>query len=101
MAGSKVTLPLLFGLILFAATGTDSSTTTVQKRDVASVIQQKFAEFRDNCFPRGSGHGCRCSTTDSVGKESVNTFDNDEECKKPVECECINGVMSESYLPTP
>jgi len=56
----------------------------IHKRDTASVIQEKFSNFRENCFPRGSG-GCKCTLKDSSGNEEVSTFNTDDECKKPVE----------------
>ncbi|KAI1726334.1 Conserved Cysteine/Glycine domain protein [Ditylenchus destructor] len=59
--------------------------TAENKKSLNEEITKKFANFRENCFPRGSGHGCKCTTTDSNGQEEVITFGTDDKCKKPVE----------------
>jgi hypothetical protein len=52
------------------------------KRDAASEVHERFANFRDNCFPRGSGQGCRCTSTIN-GKEETKLFETSAECNKP------------------
>ncbi|KAE9550012.1 hypothetical protein FO519_006780 [Halicephalobus sp. NKZ332] len=62
-----------------------SSAFVHQKRDTAALIKDKFEDFREGCFPRGSGKGCSCTTKSNDGSEVVNTFSDDSECKKSVE----------------
>jgi hypothetical protein len=45
-------------------------------------MHERFANFRENCFPRGSGQGCRCTTTVN-GKEETKLFETSAECQKP------------------
>jgi len=59
--------------------------TAENKKALNAEIKQKFGGFRENCFPRGSGHGCTCSVTNAHGREETVQFDTDEKCKKPVE----------------
>jgi len=74
----------LLSSLLLCALFCLSAGSVVRKRDTASVIQEKFANFREDCFPRGSG-GCKCTVKDSAGHEEITTFPTDDECKKPVE----------------
>lgn len=77
--------------------------TAENKQKVNVEIKEKFKDFRDNCFPRGSGHGCTCSVTDASGREDSVTFDTDEKCKKPVEVQTaenkkqLNDEFKEKY----
>jgi len=59
----------------------------IQKRDTSAVVRGTFADFRENCFPRGSLHGCKCTVTDKEGQDEIITFSSNEKCKKPVEIE--------------
>uniref|UniRef100_A0A915DIX9 Uncharacterized protein n=1 Tax=Ditylenchus dipsaci TaxID=166011 RepID=A0A915DIX9_9BILA len=56
--------------------------TAENKKALNEQITRKYANFRDNCFPRGSGSGCRCSTTNSLGQEETISFDTDDKCNK-------------------
>lgn len=58
---------------------------SVEKRDTATLIKEKFGDFKDNCYPRGSANGCRCTIEAANGAQAIQTFDNDEQCRKPVE----------------
>ena len=59
--------------------------TAENKKKVNEEIQQKYGNFRPNCFARGSGKGCSCSVRGAAGEEEVKYFDKDEDCKKPIE----------------
>lgn len=48
-------------------------------------MKSQFGDFKENCFPRGSLHGCKCTVTTLDGTEEVKTYDSDADCKKPVE----------------
>jgi len=70
--------------VIFVAclVGALCSAANIQRRDAASEMHERFANFRDNCFPRGSGQGCRCTTTVN-GKEETKVFETVAECQKP------------------
>jgi hypothetical protein len=72
---------------------------TVDKRDTAAVIREKFGDFKDNCFPRGSVNGCKCTIKKTDGAEEVQTFDGDEQCRKPIEVQTAENkqAMNEEF----
>lgn len=68
-----------FGLFLIA------QFQVIQKRDTSALIKEKFGDFKDGCFPRGSSNGCTCTAKNLDGSEATHTFNTDVECKKPIE----------------
>uniref|UniRef100_A0A914E5C7 Uncharacterized protein n=1 Tax=Acrobeloides nanus TaxID=290746 RepID=A0A914E5C7_9BILA len=90
------------------------SALNLQKRDTAQLIKNKFEDFKENCFPRGSLDGCKCTIKSSDGTEEIKTYDSDTECKKPVEIQTMEnkaelnkefeqkyGNMKENCFPRP
>uniref|UniRef100_A0A915D8V6 Uncharacterized protein n=1 Tax=Ditylenchus dipsaci TaxID=166011 RepID=A0A915D8V6_9BILA len=61
----------LLPLICLAFVGANA--VAPQKRDTSVLMKDQFADFRENCFPRGSLHGCKCTVTDKQGQEEIIT----------------------------
>jgi len=78
-------LQFIIACILILASSVRSS--PYEKRDTSVLVKNKFGDFRENCFPRGSGHGCVCKVTDASGSEENIQFNDDNQCRKPVEIE--------------
>jgi len=53
------------------------------QRDVPSEIKSKYGNFRENCFPKATGHGCTCKV--GLNGEETVQFTEDEKCKTPQE----------------
>jgi len=58
------------------------------RRDTAAVIESRYGDFKENCFPRPSG-GCNCNEKDQTGSEQVKKYDTDGDCKLPVEIQTV------------
>uniref|UniRef100_A0A7E4ZY21 Thyroglobulin type-1 domain-containing protein n=1 Tax=Panagrellus redivivus TaxID=6233 RepID=A0A7E4ZY21_PANRE len=59
----------------------DVDAATVENaRKVKEELLQKYANLRDNCFPRPKS-GCRCNEKDSEGNEIVARYDTNAECQ--------------------
>ncbi|VDK20924.1 unnamed protein product [Anisakis simplex] len=43
----------------------------------------RYGDFKEECFPRPSG-GCSCNIKDAQGRQSVQSFSDDQECKIPI-----------------
>jgi len=54
--------------------------TAANKAAVNAEIEEKFGDFKENCFPRPSG-GCKCNEQDGDGNDVVAKYDTDAECK--------------------
>ena len=65
--------------------------TASNKADVNAEIEEKFGDFKENCFPKPSG-GCSCNEKDADGNEVVAKYDAEAQCKLPVFTETREGV---------
>jgi len=65
-----------------------SSAKSITRRDTAVAIQREYGDFKENCFPRPSG-GCNCNIKNTAGVEEVKKYDEDENCKLPVEVQTV------------
>uniref|UniRef100_A0A914XN48 Uncharacterized protein n=1 Tax=Plectus sambesii TaxID=2011161 RepID=A0A914XN48_9BILA len=90
MKTPAVLLVLLF-VRSFAFPVEDVEETASNKADVNAEIEEKFGDFKENCFPKPSG-GCSCNEKDADGNEIVAKYDAEAQCKLPVFTETREGV---------
>uniref|UniRef100_A0A8R1XTV8 Uncharacterized protein n=1 Tax=Onchocerca volvulus TaxID=6282 RepID=A0A8R1XTV8_ONCVO len=85
---STMFLPVLFlcSVIFTIPTITNAA---IIKRDTAAVLQKKYGNLRENCFPRPSG-GCLCNVKQENGVETVENYDSDEQCKLDITAQTIH-----------
>jgi len=59
--------------------------TALNKMALNKEIQEKFGDFKENCFPKPSG-GCKCNVDLGQG-ETVMEFSDAKDCRKSIEAE--------------
>ncbi|PAV90099.1 hypothetical protein WR25_25282 isoform B [Diploscapter pachys] len=55
--------------------------TAENKEKLNKEIEEKFGNFKDNCFPKPSG-GCKCTEKDANGNEVTNSYNTAEQCRE-------------------
>lgn len=56
--------------------------TILNKALVNEEIQEKFGDFKENCFPKPSG-GCKCNEKNAKGEDEVVVYSKTESCRVP------------------